>query len=64
MITRAKTEDIKVRVDPLSKRVLTQIAVEDDLSLSDIIRRAINELISKHQASPRSPIRKTTPYVR
>lgn len=45
-----KTEEIKVRVEPLKKLALVQIADSEDLDLSDIVRRALGEFIEKKTA--------------
>lgn len=42
-----KTEEIKVRVEPLKKLALEQIAQDEDLKLSDIVRRALGEFLTK-----------------
>jgi antitoxin component of RelBE/YafQ-DinJ toxin-antitoxin module len=65
MITTAKTEEIKVRVDPLSKSALIQIATEEQLDLSDIVRRALNDMIRKSQNPSRRQASSTNSrYVR
>jgi hypothetical protein len=65
MITTAKTEEIKVRVEPLSKSALIQIAAEEQLDLSDIVRRALNDMIRKYQNPARHEANSTTSrYVR
>ena len=48
-VKATKTEEIKVRIDPLSKRALEQIAQSEGLDLSDIARRAFRDLISRLQ---------------
>ena len=51
-----KTEEIKVRVEPLNKLALSQIAAEESLDLSDIVRKALREFISRRsQPSQRVP---------
>lgn len=42
-----KSEEIKVRVEPIKKLALEQIADSEGLQLSDIVRRAINELLDR-----------------
>jgi hypothetical protein len=46
-----KSEGIKVRVEPLSKLALTQIAQRESLDLSDVVRKAIREYINKYQTA-------------
>lgn len=43
------TEEIKVRVEPLAKHSLEQMARAEQLQLSDMVRRAIREYIAKRQ---------------
>lgn len=45
------TEEIKVRIDPLKKCALQQIADEEQLTISDIARRALREFIQVHQGT-------------
>jgi len=61
-----KTEEIKVRVDPLSKSALVQIATEEDVDLSDIVRRAFRNLISEHSrpASRKANLSRHSRHVR
>ena len=47
--THRKTEEIKVRVEPLTKLKCLQIADEEQLDLSDIIRRALFEYVHRRQ---------------
>ena len=49
MAGQTKTEEIKVRVDALSKKALEQLARQEDLSVSSLMRRAMRELIRKSQ---------------
>ncbi len=46
-MTAKKSEDIKVRVDPLTKNTLIQIAESETLDLSDIVRFAIRDYVSR-----------------
>lgn len=48
-----KSEDIKVRVEPLDKRALQAIADREALDLSDIVRRAIAQFLQRVQTEPR-----------
>ena len=52
-----KSEDIKVRVDALTKRALVQIAEEELLELSDIVRRALYDFVAKKSKSTESTAR-------
>lgn len=42
-----KSEEIKVRVEPSKKLALEEIAQRDGLDLSDIVRRALTEMINR-----------------
>jgi hypothetical protein len=53
-----KTEEIKVRVEPLTKLAALQVAREEQLDLSDIMRRALQEYLRRRQ-SPLQPIAQT-----
>lgn len=46
-VKSTKTEDIKVRVDPLTRHTFEQIAQQEQLDLSDIVRRALREFIQR-----------------
>lgn len=50
-----KTADIKVRVDALTKTVLIQIAEEDLLDLSDVVRHALKDFVQKRTAPQKRP---------
>lgn len=41
-----KTEEIKVRVEPITKATLNQLAQQECLDLSDIVRRALRDFIA------------------
>ena len=56
MKIQAKTEAIKIRVEPLSKLALVQIATEESLDVSDIVRKAIREFINRRQPQNRNHI--------
>lgn len=43
-----KTEEIKVRVEPLNKLALLEIAERQQLDLSDVVRRALREYVQDH----------------
>lgn len=45
-----KTADIKVRVDPLTKTLLAQIAERELLDLSDVVRHALQDFVRKKTA--------------
>lgn len=49
--TTSKSEEIKVRVEPLSKLALLQIAQEEALDLSDIVRKAIRQFVAQRQTT-------------
>jgi uncharacterized protein (DUF1778 family) len=49
-IMTRKTEAIRVRLEPVDKHLLAQIATEHHLDLSDIVRRAIREFLAKSLA--------------
>lgn len=51
MSAKNKTEEIKVRVEPLTKHVLLQIAKQEQLDLSDIARRAFSDFVNKRQTT-------------
>ena len=51
-----KTEEIKVRVEPIKKYALEQIAAAEDLQLSDIVRRALGEFLDKQRTASQSPV--------
>lgn len=42
-----KTAAIKVRVDPITKSVLVQIAENELLDLSDVVRHALKDFVHK-----------------
>lgn len=44
----AKSEEIKVRVEPFLKLSFEQIADREHLDLSDIVRRALREWLENH----------------
>jgi hypothetical protein len=44
------TEEIKVRVEPIKKLALQQVADAEELELSDIVRRALGEFLDKRVA--------------
>jgi len=50
----AKSEEIKIRVEPMSKLALMQIAGEECLDLSDIVRKALREFISRRSQANHS----------
>lgn len=47
-VKSAKTEEIKARVEPLTKHSLQAIAAQERLDVSDIVRRALREFIERH----------------
>jgi hypothetical protein len=47
-VKAAKTEEIKARVEPLTKHSLQAIAAQERLDVSDIVRRALREFIERH----------------
>lgn len=46
-IMSAKSEEIKFRCEPLDKKSLLQIAEDEDLELSVILRRAVKDYIAR-----------------
>lgn len=46
-VKAAKTEEIKARVEPLTKHSLQEIAAQERLDVSDIVRRALREFIER-----------------
>lgn len=48
---RTKSEEIKVRVEPRMKIKLEDIAEREQLDLSDIVRRSLNELLRREEQS-------------
>jgi predicted transcriptional regulator len=48
------TDEIKVRVDPLRKLQLQQVAEEEERELSDIVRRALGDFLDKRAATQRN----------
>lgn len=45
----AKTQQIKARIEPRTRSSLEQLARREHLDLSDIVRRALQEFIARHQ---------------
>lgn len=54
-MAKNKSEDIKVRVDPLTKSVLVQIADAELLDLSDVVRRALHDFVQKKTRVEKEP---------
>ena len=48
---KEKTTAQQVRLDPSHRRLLAELAVKLDLSMSQVVRRAIRELAKKHKIS-------------
>jgi len=44
---KRKTEEVNVRVEPMTRHSLEQIAERERLDLSDIVRRALHEHIER-----------------
>jgi antitoxin component of RelBE/YafQ-DinJ toxin-antitoxin module len=42
-----KTEEIKIRVEPLTKLVLLEIAEREGLDLSDVVRRGLRKYVQE-----------------
>ena len=48
-----QTDQINIAVEPAVKRMLQRIAAKERLRLSDIGRRAFDELIERHEEAAR-----------
>ena len=42
-----KSEEVKARVDEVTKRLLTELALKRHLDISDVLREAIRDLLSR-----------------
>lgn len=52
-----KSEDIKVRVDPLTKVALREIAERETLELSDVVRHALRDFVRQKSQQQSQPLR-------